>query len=610
MNTVVPEYHLGISAYYHDSAAALVRDGIPVAAAQQERFSRKRYDSSFPGEAVRYCLRRAGIGLDDLHSVVYYEQPDVKFRRIVSSFASAGPCAAGFFSSAAPDWLFRKRKTLDQVGRELEKLDMGHAPDVVACPHHRSHAASAFYASPFDHAAVLCVDGVGEWHTTTIWRGRGADLELINSISFPHSLGLLYSAFTYYCGFKVDSGEYKLMGLAPYGRPVYEDLIRRELINLRDDGSFTINLDYFEFLRGERMIGDRFAELFRAPRRQPEAPLRQHDCDVAASIQKVTDGAIVRLALVARDLTGEDRLCMAGGVALNCVSNGHISRAGVFSRLWVQPAAGDAGGALGAALDSSVRSNGRRACRRGDLMSGSLLGPEYEDDAIARFLDAAGHSYRRLPEAELLEEVSTALARGAVVGWFQGRMEFGPRALGSRSILGDPRNAEMQKTMNLKIKFRESFRPFAPSVLEEDAATYFDLREESPYMLVVSPVREELRVENRVNRSLGAINDVRSTLPAVTHVDMSARVQTVETATSGRYGRLLLKFKEKTGCSVLVNTSFNVRGEPIVCTPEEAYRCFLRTQIDLLALGSCVLRKSDQRPLEDDVNWRSEIPVD
>lgn len=608
-----PELHLGISAYYHDSAAALVRDGVPIAAAQQERFSRKRHDQSFPTDAVRYCLRTADITLDDLSSVAYYERPDIKFGRVIASFMSTGPYGLGAFTRIAPEWLGWKRKALSCVDKELAGIGAGRAPKAVARLHHRSHAASAFYASPFERAAVLCIDGVGEWHTTTIWRGNGAQLELVNSISYPHSLGLLYSAFTSYCGFKVDSGEYKLMGLAPYGRPIYADTIRDILIRLREDGSFTLNLDYFEFLRGERMIGRRFAKLFGGPPRQPEDPLTQRECDLAASIQKVTDEAVIALAAAAREQTGEKNLCMAGGVALNCVSNGCISQSNLFSGFWIQPAAGDAGCALGAALDAAVEAAGARAHgsdETRDLMSGCHLGPGFDDDEIEQFLQQGRYPYRCLADEQLLTEAAEHLAAGAVVGWFQGRMEFGPRALGARSILADPRDPDMQVKMNLKIKYRESFRPFAPSVLKEAASAYFSIRHDNAYMLIVSQLADSTKLDGPVSCSLGSIAQARSTLPAITHVDMSARVQTVTDEFNGRYARLLRRFQAMTGCAVLVNTSFNVRGEPIVCTPAEAYRCFMRTEMDVLVLGTCILRKAEQTPLIDDADWRSGIPLD
>jgi carbamoyltransferase len=606
----MPKAHLGLSAFYHDSAAALIVDGIPVAAAQEERFSRKRHDSAFPRNAVRYCLSEAGLQLSDLASVTYYEESNVKFRRMLSSFGSAGPGGFQAFSYVLPQWLEWKRNTPETVDRELDQLGLGRGPRTTTIPHHRSHAASAFFASAFDQAAVVCIDGVGEWHTTTVWCGDNDRLDLLNSISYPHSLGLLYSAFTEFCGFKVDSGEYKLMGLAPYGEPRYAQLIRNNVVSLKDDGSFSLNLDYFEFLRGQQMTGAAFERLFGGPARSPEAPLTQRECDIAASIQAVTDSAVLGLAKAAKAMTGMPNLCLAGGVALNCVSNGGIVRSGLFSRLWVQPAAGDAGCALGAALDTAIRQDGRAPASSDDAMHGAYLGPQFSDNEIVEFLQSEGHLYEQLDEAELLDTVAAALEDGKVVGWFQGRMEFGPRSLGARSILGDPRNAAMQRTMNLKIKYRESFRPFAPSVLEEDSSRYFALDSESPYMLIVAPVSERICESATPRRSLGCINDVRSGLPAITHVDFSARIQTVTEGRNGRYARLLKAFKGRTGCPVLVNTSFNVRGEPIVCTPQEAFLCFMRTEMDMLVLGSCVLLKSQQTaPLVTD-DWRAKIPLD
>jgi len=602
--------HLGVSAYYHDSAAALIVDGVPVAAAQEERFTRKRHDSAFPRNAIRYCLEATGLQLSELASITYYEQSEVKFRRMLSSFASAGPGGFRTFTRDLPKWLQWKRRVLLTVDRELDQLGLGRGPRAIAIPHHRSHAASAFFASPFNQAAVVCIDGVGEWQTTTVWRGDHDQLELVDSISYPHSLGLLYSAFTEFCGFKVDSGEYKLMGLAPYGEPRYASLIVDQIVRLRDDGSFSLSLDCFEFLRGHRMTGPAFERLFDGPARSPEAPLTQRECDLAASIQVVTDQAVLGLVKAAKTMTGMSNLCLAGGVALNCVSNGGIDRSGLFKRLWVQPAAGDAGCALGAALDTSIRLDGRPPVNSDDAMSGAYLGPQFSDEAIVAFLESHGHRYVQLPEAPLLDTVVSALDAGKVVGWFQGRMEFGPRALGARSILGNPRNANMQRTMNLKIKYRESFRPFAPSVLKEDSHAYFSMENESPYMLVVAPVTAAIREEGAPRRSLGCINDIRSDLPAITHVDFSARVQTVTESRNSRYARLLKAFRARTGCCVLVNTSFNVRGEPIVCTPEEAFRCFMRTEIDVLVLGSCVLFKSEQGALSETTDWRAEIPLD
>ncbi|MFG3048627.1 carbamoyltransferase [Streptomyces sp. NPDC048241] len=609
-------YTLGISAYYHDSAAALVRDGVVVAAAQQERFSRVRHDPAFPTDAIAYCLDHAGISLTELDAVVYYEDPGLKYGRVLSSFASAGPRGLKAFSAVLPAWLRWKRDVLKRVDAELEKMGRGTAPRAVASRHHRSHAASAFFPSPFENAAVLTIDGVGEWQTTTIWHGRGNSVELVNSVSYPHSVGMLYSAFTYYCGFKVDSGEYKLMGLAPYGEPRYADVIRRELVNIRPDGSFTLNMKYFEFHQGRRMVGRAFEELFGAPIRDAESELEQRHCDLAASVQVVTEEIVLGLARAAVEQTGERALVMAGGVALNCVANGVLSRSGIIDDLWIQPAAGDAGCALGAALDHSVPAHGRpHLATGGDGMSGALLGPGFSDDEIEKFLEESAYVFTTFAQEKLYDEVAGHLANGAVVGWFQGRMEFGPRALGARSIIGDPRDQSMQKRMNLKIKFRESFRPFAPSVLAEDAKDYFGLVGDSPYMLVVAEVADRIKTEGSrkpggPNRGLGSINEARSELPAITHVDLSARVQTVTERDNAPYARLLSAFKAATGCPVLVNTSFNVRGEPIVHTPEDAYRCFMRTGMDVLVLGSHVLHKDDQPPFAESVDWRDEIPLD
>jgi carbamoyltransferase len=606
----MPDLDLGISAYYHDSSAAIVVDGELIAAAQEERFTRRRHDASFPANAVEYCLKETGVCLSDLSSVTYYEDSKLKFHRSLSSFASGGPSAFGAFIRIAPDWIVWKRNATAQIDRDLMQLGRGDAPKAKSISHHRSHAASAFYPSPFERAAVLCIDGVGEWQTTSIWRGFNEQLQLVNSISYPHSLGLLYSAFTAFCGFKVDSGEYKLMGLAPYGKPIYSDLIKDTLIHLRPDGSFTLNLDYFEFTRGERMTGSRFENLFGGASRTPEVALTQRECNIAASIQTVTDEAVIGLARAAREMTGESNLCLAGGVALNCVSNGHISRSNIFSRLWIQPAAGDAGCAVGAALDTAIVRRKHRERTKVDGMKGAYLGPRFSDDDVASFLAHGGHIARRLNEEDLLSETAAHLASGAVVGWFEGRMEFGPRALGARSILGDPRNTEMLRTMNLKIKYRESFRPFAPSVLQGDAGDYFDLTEESPYMLIVSQVGAKIRLNEPVARDIGSINDARSLLPAVTHVDLSARIQTVSAERSPRFAGLLQRFKDRTGYPVLVNTSFNVRGEPIVCTPQQAYQCFMRTEMDVLVLESHILIKHEQTSFSEDFDWRSEIPLD
>ncbi|MEU3977769.1 carbamoyltransferase family protein [Streptomyces bacillaris] len=607
---------LGVSAFYHDSAAALVADGVPVAAAQEERFTRRRHDPSFPSRAVAYCLDEQGVSLDDISAVAYYEDPRLKFRRLLATFAGAAPTGFASFRDTLPAWLGRsgKLRTDATVRAELAALGRGRVPELSVRRHHESHAVSAFFPSPYESAAVLCIDGVGEWATTTLWHGRGTGLRPVSELRFPHSLGLLYSAFTYFCGFKVDSGEYKLMGLAPYGKPRYARLIREELIDLKPDGSFRLNMRYFEYLRGQVMTGRGFEKLFGGPRRTSESPLTEREFDLAASVQAVTEEAVLRLARTARERTGESRLCMAGGVALNCVANGKVIDAGIFDEVWVQPAAGDAGGALGAAQAVAAERGARRDhVRTGhDAMSGSLLGPAYGDDEIAAYLDARSIPYRRLDGDTLAAQVADGLAQGKIVGWFQGRMEFGPRALGARSIIGDPRNADMQSAMNLKIKFRESFRPFAPAVLAEDAKDYFDLPQESPYMLVVSQVAAAQRLEAQGGGASGLdlLKVRRSTIPAVTHVDHSARVQTVTDRENPAYHRLLTAFKSLTGCPVLVNTSFNVRGEPIVNSPQEAYTCFMRTDIDMLALGNFLLEKGDQPVWTEESDWRDEIPLD
>ncbi|MFJ2865125.1 carbamoyltransferase [Kitasatospora sp. NPDC087314] len=606
---------LGISAYYHDSAAALVSDGRPVAAAQEERFTRRRHDSAFPANAVGYCLDEVGATLADVSAIAYYEDPVLKFRRVLATYLGAVPFGLASFRDTLPGWWSSKRRVADVVRRELEALDRGRVPEIICRRHHESHAASAFLAGPYESAAVLCIDGVGEWATTSIWHGQGTRLRPMAEIRFPHSLGLLYSAFTYFCGFKVDSGEYKLMGLAPYGEPRYANLIRERLIDVKPDGSFRLNMRYFEFLRGQVMTGRGFETLFGGPRREPEGELTRREFDLAASVQLVTEEVVLKLAHTARELTGESRLCLAGGVALNCVANGKIVAGALFDEVWVQPAAGDAGGALGAALAVAMdRGAGRAHAGTGhDAMSGSLLGPEYDDDEIAAYLTDAGVPHRRLEPAELAAEVAKSIAAGMVVGWFQGRMEFGPRALGSRSILGDARDPRTQSVMNLKIKFRESFRPFAPSVLAEDAKEFFDLPQDSPYMLVVAPVAEAARLAVETDSDLTGIDRLkvtRSVVPAVTHVDYSARVQTVGPRDNPAYHRLLTALKRETGSSVVVNTSFNVRGEPIVNTPHEAYTCFMRTDMDVLVLGGFLLHKSDQPDWKEDVDWRTEVPLD
>lgn len=600
--------YLGISAFYHDSAAALVVDGRVVAAAQEERFTRKRHDNSFPSNAVRFCLESAGLELADLTEVRYHEDPTLKFERVKSTFRSSGPRAFPAYRRVIPQWRSWKLRTLDTVRQELDALYPGEAVEISHGTHHRSHAASAFYPSPYDEAAVLTVDGVGEWETTTIWAGRGNELTRVAAIHYPHSLGFLYSAFTQYCGFKVDSGEYKLMGLAPYGRPRYAELIRRDLVHLKDDGSFALNMAHFEFQFGQRMIGRSFEVLLGRRSRRPEEELDQFYCDVAASVQQVTEDAMLGLARTAARLTGLSNLTMAGGVALNCVANGVVDRAGIFDELWIQPAAGDAGCALGAALDASVRDYGRVGPEGSDSMSGALLGPCYDASEIRRYLDSVSACYHYLGP-DLARATAKVLAEGHVVGWFQGRMEFGPRALGARSILGDARNTDMQKVMNLKIKYRESFRPFAPAVLAERAADYFNVRSPSPYMLIVSEVDSSHRLQSE--GGLGSINEQRSSIPAVTHVDYSARVQAVSEESNQPFYELLSEFEDLTGSPILVNTSFNVRGEPIVMNPEHAYTCFMRTEMDALAIGPFLLHKTEQPVFVDDhADWRTDIPLD
>jgi carbamoyltransferase len=611
-------YTLGISAFYHDSAATLVMDGKIVAAVQEERFSRIRHDPGFPKQAIDYVLSHAGISLAEVDHVAYYEDPALKFRRVLATAAVAGLSALRTYAPVVGDWLSTKRRMDREVVRHLKTMGDRDDRRIEVHGHHASHASSAFFPSPFKSAAILCIDSVGEWATTTLWHGKAGGIDLVAELSFPHSLGLLYSAFTYFCGFKVDSGEYKLMGLAPYGKTTYVDTILSRLIDVKPDGSFRLNWAKFEFIKGEVMTGEAFERLFGGARRSPEAPLTEREFDLAASVQKVTEIVVSRLANTARELTGEKFLCMAGGVALNCVANGVISRERTFDRLWVQPAAGDAGGSLGAALltDRKHRGVKSRELPIGvfDGMSGALLGPQYSEEQIRKELEACGAVFHRLSEQEVDHRVVTSIEGGGVIGWFQGRMEFGPRSLGSRSILGDPRRLDTQSTMNLRIKFRESFRPFAPVVLEEKAADYFDIVEESPYMLVVSSLKEAIRKaiprEQARLTGIDLLKVARSDLPAITHVDFSARVQTVDRERNPRFRALLERFYQRSGCPVLVNTSFNVRGEPIVNTPFEAYRCFMRTNMDVLAIGDFYLEKSEQPQFEEAVDWRDTVPLD
>ena len=608
---------VGISAYYHDSAAALIRDGEIVAAAQEERFSRKKHDARFPRQALAYCLREAGVGLGQIDEIVFYDKPLLKFGRLLETYLAYAPRGRRSFVAAMPVWLKEKLYLKRLLRRELADLagvKVRDVPPLRFAQHHQSHAASAFFPSPFARAAVLCLDGVGEWATTSVWLGEDHRLTPQWTIEFPHSLGLLYSAFTYYTGFKVNSGEYKVMGLAPYGEPRYVDLIRRHLIDVKDDGTFRLNMAYFNFATGLTMTNGAFARLFGAPPRTPEAPLTQHEMDLARSIQDVTEEVVLRLARTVTRELGVDNLCMAGGVALNCVANGRVLRESGVRDLWIQPAAGDAGGAIGAALAAWHQYHGQPRAASGDKMRGSYLGPGFTDAEIRAALDAVGARYEWLPEEELLERVAGLLAAENVVGWFQGRMEFGPRALGNRSIIGDARSPRMQSVMNLKIKYRESFRPFAPAVLGERVADYFELDRPSPYMLIVAPVRRELRVAvgDRASKLFGIakLNVPRSTLPAVTHVDYSARIQTIHAETNPRFHGLLKRFEALTGVAVLVNTSFNVRGEPIVCSPTDAYLCFRRTGMDYLVVGNFLLTKAAQPPMTVDESWMKEFELD
>ncbi|MDC0362544.1 carbamoyltransferase [Halioglobus sp.] len=609
---------LGLSAYYHDSAAALVKNGEIVAAAQEERFSRKKHDAGFPDSAIRYCLTEAGLSLADVDEVVFYDKPLIKFERLLETYLSYAPNGLRSFIAAMPIWLKEKlylKSTLKTELSNLGGLKKTELPDLLFSEHHQSHAASAFFPSPFDKAVVLCLDGVGEWATTTAWLGEGNTLKPLWELDFPHSLGLLYSAFTYYTGFKVNSGEYKLMGLAPYGEPTYVDLILDNLMDLKEDGTFRLDMQYFNYCTGLTMTNKKFDKLFGGPARQAEGELTQREMDIAASIQKVTEEVVLRLAKTAQQETGCRNLCLAGGVALNCVSNGELLRAEVFDEIWVQPAAGDAGGALGAALVAwHERHAGNREINGADSMKGSYLGPRYANDEIRKQLDASGAIYQELDDTALLPKLADILASEHVVGWFQGRMEFGPRALGGRSIIGDPRSTKMQSVMNLKIKYRESFRPFAPSVLAEDVSDYFLHDCPSPYMLMVAPITEAIRIPMTAEQEslfgIEKLNVPRSTLPAITHVDYSARIQTVHEKTNPRYHGLISSFKEKTGCGVLINTSFNVRGEPIVCTPEDAYRCFMRTEMDYLVVENFLMEKSQQPEIEKDDSWMSEFELD
>ena len=596
-------YILGVSAFYHDSAACLLKSGDIIAAAQEERFSRKKHDASFPHHAIQYCLNEAKIEGHQVDQVVFYEKPFLKFERLLETYLAFAPKGFKSFSKSMPLWikdkLFQKSSLIKALKESLGS-DVNWNERLLFSEHHLSHAASAFFPSPFENAAILTLDGVGEWTTTSIAVGHRNKLSVLKEIHFPHSLGLLYSSFTYYTGFRVNSGEYKLMGLAPYGNPIYTDLIKEKLIKIADDGSFRLDMSYFDYATGLTMTNQKFNALFGGPARDAETELTQREMDLAASVQKVIEEIVIKLARHVADSTGERNLCLAGGVALNCVANGVLLRENIFENIWIQPAAGDAGGALGAALSIwyLYYNQDRVSPPQGDLMQGSYLGPSFSDNEIVTQLQDCGAQFVRLEDDELIEQVATYLTEEKAIGWVQGRMEFGPRALGARSILADPRSPFMQKNLNLKVKYRESFRPFAPSVLREDLNQWFDMDVDSPYMLLISSVKDDKRrrmtEEENALFGIQKLNIQRSTVPAVTHVDYSARIQTVHSETNPRYHALISKFKEKTGCPLLVNTSFNVRGEPIVCTPTDAFKCFMGTDLDVLVIGNYVLQKEDQ----------------
>jgi carbamoyltransferase len=604
-------YILGISAYYHDSAACIVKDGVILAAAQEERFSRKKHDHRFPEGAIKFCLEYTGIKADELDLVAFYDKPFLKFERLLETYLTFSPVGIKSFIKAMPLWIKEKLWM-----KELIKKELGYEGKIIFPEHHESHAASAFFPSPYKEAAILTMDGVGEWTTSSYGIGKGNSIELWSDIKFPHSLGLLYSAFTYYTGFKVNSGEYKVMGLAPYGEPKYKKLIYDNLIDVKDDGSFRMNMDYFNYCQGLTMTNRKFDKLFGGPPRVPETKLTQKDMDLARSLQEVAEEIVLKMGNHVYNETGMKDLVLAGGVALNCVANGKLLHEGPFENIWIQPAAGDAGGALGAALVGwySYLGNPRIADDKSDSQQGSYLGPKFNIDYIQSFIQSSNLKAIKYKEDELIKTVAKLIADEKVVGWFDGRMEFGPRALGARSIIGDARSSKMQALMNIKIKFREGFRPFAPSVLFEKVSEYFEFEKESPYMLQVADVKKERRIKMTEDEEnlwgIEKLNVVRSDIPAITHVDYSARLQTVHKETNPRYYNLIEQFEKDTGCAVIINTSFNVRGEPIVCTPEDAYKCFLRTNIDYLVLGNYLLAKEDQKPLEKDTDWKKEFALD
>jgi len=614
----MPQYILGLSAYYHDSAAALISDGRLVAAAQEERFTRKKHDPAFPEKAIQYCLEETGITLVDVDYIVFYDKPLLKFERLLETYLSYAPKGFRSFMVAIPIWLKEKlflKKTLKRSFAALSGIKETELPQLLFTEHHQSHAASAFFPSPYENAAVMCLDGVGEWATTSVWLGEGSKLTPQWEIDFPHSLGLLYSAFTFYTGFRVNSGEYKLMGLAPYGEPKYVDLILDNLIDLKEDGTFRLNMSYFNYAIGLTMTNRKFAKLFGAPAREAEGELTQREMDIARSIQVVTEEIVLRLARTVHKETGQKNLCLAGGVALNCVSNGRLVREGPFESIWIQPAAGDAGGAIGAALSAHHEYLEKpRQVVEGDAMQGSYLGPSYDESEIKQYLDSVGADYSLLSDDQLFKVTAKVLEDEKVIGWFAGRMEFGPRALGGRSIIGDARSQKMQSVMNLKIKYRESFRPFAPIIKHDKVSEWFEHEGPSPYMLIVAPVREDKRKlmteEGEKLFGIEKLNLIRSDIPAVTHVDYSARLQTVHPQTNPRFYKLLEAFDDRTDCPLLVNTSFNVRGEPIVNTPEDAYRCFMRTDMDYLVLENFLIDKTKQPNWQETSDWKQEFELD
>ncbi len=605
---------LGISAYYHDSAAVLVQDGKIVAAAQEERFTRIKHDHDFPLQAIRYCLAEAGIREEQLDAVTFYDKPILKFERLMETYFSTSPKGLASFMKAMPLWIKQKLWIPYKIEKGLAQCGVS-SKVIYFAEHHESHAASSFYPSPFDEAAILTMDGVGEWATSTIAIGRKNKIEMVKELCFPHSLGLLYSAITYFTGFRVNSGEYKLMGLAPYGSPKYVDAIYKHLLDLKDDGSFRLNMQYFSYMEGLKMTSVLMEELFDGPPRTPESLITTREMDIAASIQVVTEDIVIRMARYTKELTGMKHLCLSGGVALNCVANGRLLRENIFDDIYIQPASGDAGGALGAALLTwyAIQKNPRSGDMKPDSMQGSYLGPSFSDDEIAAYLAKNNYVAKKIEGKEWSRTIARYISEEKVIGLFQGRMEFGPRALGCRSIIGDARSTAMQSTMNLKIKYRESFRPFAPSCLEEKVSDYFEIDRPSPYMLIVADVKKTRCLEADVDKTVPfdeQINQLRSDIPAITHVDYSARIQTVTPDTNKGYYDIIKAFDELTGYGVIINTSFNVRGEPIVCTPEDAYRCFMRTEMDCLVLGSYVLEKSEQPEYDDDVNWRDSYKLD